>query len=236
MRFSNENENQDILLRFKIRHDGCWSNSLAETGNVAHTIIVKPFKERKYILGAIEVQSETLRGFKIFYSGFKHSSSIREVTDLEATDSRRKHYRIIFREKYEDMVSKVLYEHSSIFQSDFIDGTGEEIITIVPKMDLYDIKKELESLGELFYFRAIEVNIDDFIGTNFELTPQERHALHWAFSIGYYIVPRKIHLEDVATKVGLSKSTLAESLRKAESKVISKWEYEHMFLHEIFSK
>ena len=52
----------------------------------------------------------------------------------------------------------------------------------------------------------------------------------------FYDVPRQIHLEDVASKVGLSKSALAEALRKAESKVIKKWESEHMFLHGLFSK
>ncbi len=229
MKLSDKNEKGYILLQFKIRHDDCWSNSLAETGSVAHTIVIKPFKERKYIMGAIEVQSETLRGFKIFYSGFKQSGSIREVIHFDAFDSRRKLFRIIFREKYEDMVSAVLYEHSSLFQSDFIDGTGEEIVAIVPQNDLHDIKKALENLGELSYFQAMRVNIYDFIGTTgLELTPQERQALHLAYLSGYYTVPRKMHLEDIATKVGLSKSTMDECLRKAESKIISKWEYEHM--------
>lgn len=236
MRFSTGDESSYTLVQFKIRHEGCWSNSLAETRSVAHTIIIKPFKDRNYVFGAIEVQSELLKGFKVFYNGFKRSGSIREVTHLDAIDSRRKLYRIIFREKYEDMVSTVLYEHSSLFQSDFIDGSGEEIVAIIPHEDLHDVRNELENLGELFYFKAMEVNIDDFIGTNLDLTPQERHALHWAHSSGYYAVPRKIHLEDVALKVGLSKSALAESLRKAESKVISKWESEHMFLHGLFSK
>jgi predicted DNA binding protein len=228
--------NQYTLVQLKIRHDGCWSNSLAETGSIAHTIIIKPFKDRNYVFGAIEVQSEFLKGFRIFYNGFRHSGSIREVMQLDAVDSRRKLYRIIFREKYEDMVSTVMYEHSSLFQSDFIDGTGEEIVAILPQDDIHDVKRELENLGDLFYFKVRYVNIDDFVRTNLDLTPQERHALHWAHSSGYYEVPRQVHLEDVAAKVGLSKSALAEALRKAESKVITKWESEHMFLHGLFSK
>ncbi len=229
-------DNQYTLVQLKIRHDGCWSNSLAETGSIAHTIIIKPFKDRNYVFGAIEVQSEFLKGFRIFYNGFRHSGSIREVMQLDAVDSRRKLYRIIFREKYEDMVSTVMYEHSSLFQSDFIDGTGEEIVAILPQDDIHDVKRELENLGDLFYFKVRYVNIDDFVRTNLDLTPQERHALHWAHSSGYYEVPRQVHLEDVAAKVGLSKSALAEALRKAESKVITKWESEHMFLHGLFSK
>ena len=236
MKISSGNDSRYILVQFKIRHEGCWSNSLAETGSIAHTIIIKPFKDRNYVFGAIEVQSEFLKGFRLFYNGFRHSGSIREVMQLDAVDSRRKLYRIIFREKYEDMVSTVMYEHSSLFQSDFIDGTGEEIVAILPQDDVHDARRELENLGELSYFKVRDVNIDDFVGTNLDLTPQERHALHWAYSSGYYEVPRQVHLEDVAAKVGLSKSALAEALRKAESKVITKWESEHMFLHGLFSK
>ena len=236
MKISAGNDSRYILVQFKIKHEGCWSNSLAETGSIAHTIIIKPFKDRNYVFGAIEVQSEVLKGFRLFYNGFRHSGSIREVMQLDAVDSRRKLYRIIFREKYEDMVSTVMYEHSSLFQSDFIDGTGEEIVAILPQDDIHDARKELENLGELSYFKVRDVNIDDFVGTNLDLTPQERHALHWAHSSGYYEVPRQVHLEDVAARVGLSKSALAEALRKAESKVITKWESEHMFLHGLFSK
>ncbi len=231
-----ELKNQYILIQFKMRHEGCWSNSLAETRSIAHSIIIKPFKDRDYIFGAIEVQSEFMKGFRLFYNGFKHSRSIREVMQLDAVDPRRKLYRIMFREKYEDMVSTVLYEHSSLFQSDFIDGSGEEIIALVPQDDLHQIRAELENLGEVFYFKARDVDIKDFMNTNLDLTPQERYALHLAHSSGYYSVPRTIHLEDVAAKVGLSKSALAEALRKAESKVISKWEAEHMFLQGLFSK
>ncbi len=229
-------DNRYTLVQFKIKHDGCWSNSLAETGSIAHTIIIKPFKDRNYVFGAIEVQSEFLKGFRVFYNGFKHSGSIKEVMQLDAVDSRRKLYRIIFKEKYEDMVSTVMYEHSSLFQSDFIDGTGEEIVAILPQEEIHDAKRELENLGELSYFKVRDVDIDDFVSTNLDLTPQERQALHWAHSSGYYEVPRQVHLEDVAAKVGLSKSALAEALRKAESKVISKWEAEHMFLHGLFSR
>jgi predicted DNA binding protein len=229
-------ECQYNLVEFKIKHDGCWSNTLVETGSIAHTIIIKPFKERDYVFGGIEVQSKFLKGFRIFYNGFRHSGSIREIIDLETVDSRRKLYRIMFKEKYEDMVSTIMYEHLSVFQSDFIDGTGEEIIAILPQNDIHDAKRELENLGELFYFKIRDVNIDDFVGTNLDLTLQERHALHWAHSSGYYEVPRQVHLEDVAAKVGLSKSALAESLRKAESKVITKWESRHMFLNGLFTK
>jgi len=231
-----ERQNSYVLVQFKIKHSGCWSNALAETGSIAHTIVVKPFKDRHYVFGAIEVQSEFQKGFKLFYNGFKHSGKIREVVQLDTIDSRRKLYRIMFREKYDDMVSTVLYEHSSLFQIDYVDETGEEMVVIIPKDDTYAVRKDLENLGDLIYYKIKQVNIDEFFSSNLDITPQEMHVLHWAYSFGYYNVPRQAHLEEVSAKVGLSKSAFAEALRKAESKVITKWESEHKFLRGLFSR
>jgi hypothetical protein len=230
MKFSTDLNSEYLLLKFKIKHEGCWSNSITDTNSVAHTVLIKPFKERNYVFGAIEVQSQYIKGFKIFLRGFRSSKSIRELFSLDVIDQRRKIYRIMFKEKYEDMVSTVMYEHTSLFQSDYIDSTGEQIVAIIPNEELSEVKRELEGLGQILQFRASPADLTDFIGTDLDLTLQERNALHWAYKYGYYQVPRNIHLEDVSGKLGISKSALAESLRKAESKVVSKWEMQHKFL------
>lgn len=229
MKFSSDPNYNCLLLQFKIKHYGCWSNSIAETKSVAHTVLIKPFKERNYIFGAIEIQSQYLKGFKAFLRGFRSSKSIREILSLDVIDTRRKIYRIMFKEKYDDMVSTVMYEHTSLFQSDYIDASGEQIIAIIPSGELTEVKRELESLGKVIDFKSKPADLTDFMGTDLNLTAQERNALHWAYKYGYYQVPRDIHLEDVSRKLGISKSALAESLRKAESKVVTEWEMQHRF-------
>ncbi|MFA5268833.1 MAG: helix-turn-helix domain-containing protein [Methanoregula sp.] len=54
-----------------------------------------------------------------------------------------------------------------------------------------------------------------------QLSEKERFVLAAALGAGYYEYPRKTSATDLAEKLGYSKSTLIEYLRKAENKVIT---------------
>jgi len=57
-------------------------------------------------------------------------------------------------------------------------------------------------------------------GYDYMLTYKQELALIYAYLMGYYQFPRRISLKELASKLGLSVSTLAELLRKAEAKVV----------------
>lgn len=52
------------------------------------------------------------------------------------------------------------------------------------------------------------------------LAPKQIEVFQKAVDYGYYEVPKKISIEELAEKLGLSPSTVAEHLRKAESKLL----------------
>ena len=53
------------------------------------------------------------------------------------------------------------------------------------------------------------------------LTEKEQLVLTTAINSGYYEYPRKISATELAEKLGYSKSTVVEYLRKAENKIIT---------------
>ena len=53
-----------------------------------------------------------------------------------------------------------------------------------------------------------------------ELTKRQSFALLTALSRGYYQIPKKISTDELAKSLGLPRTTFAEHLRKAESKVL----------------
>lgn len=55
-----------------------------------------------------------------------------------------------------------------------------------------------------------------------QLTESEQTTLAAARRLGYYEVPRTATHEDVAEELGVSRSTVGEHLRRAESKLVSK--------------
>ena len=52
------------------------------------------------------------------------------------------------------------------------------------------------------------------------VTPKQLEIFQLACDYGYYEIPKKISIEELAERTGLSPSTLAEHLRKAEAKLL----------------
>lgn len=53
------------------------------------------------------------------------------------------------------------------------------------------------------------------------LTPSQDDALTRAVALGYYHVPRGIHLSQLAVKLGVSPAALSERLRRAETRLVT---------------
>jgi predicted DNA binding protein len=96
---------------------------------------------------------------------------------------------------------------------------GWEVWTIAaPKKPA--IRHALEDIKRLGEFRLLHIRKSTFDGFNFS-AKQER-TLMLAVSLGYYRWPRAVSLQELAERLGLSKATVAEHLRKAEAKVLDK--------------
>ena len=54
-----------------------------------------------------------------------------------------------------------------------------------------------------------------------ELTIEQERALQTAFDLGYFDIPKKIKLEDLAKRLNISKATLDVVLRRAQRKVVA---------------
>lgn len=54
-----------------------------------------------------------------------------------------------------------------------------------------------------------------------KLTDKQRKILVSAYNLGYYDIPRKVDSEELARKLNLVRSTVAEHLRKAELRLVS---------------
>lgn len=68
------------------------------------------------------------------------------------------------------------------------------------------------------------------------LTPRQEEILTIAYDEGYYRYPRRSSLKDIARKRGLSVSTVAETLRKAECKLIRRYVENELFLSKFIEE
>lgn len=80
--------------------------------------------------------------------------------------------------------------------------------------------KEVEELGNA---KGIKIKKFEYAGCNilFSLSANQKKILKSAKEFGYYDYPRKITINELSDKIGLSKDITIESLRKAEKNIIS---------------
>jgi hypothetical protein len=91
-----------------------------------------------------------------------------------------------------------------------------EKLVIVLMTTTRDSLRHIEEGG----FRVEDVmRVDDL---DYYITPKQEELLLKAYAKGYYRFPRSVSLKDLAAEQGVSVSTLDESLRKAEAKIV-KW-------------
>ena len=64
---------------------------------------------------------------------------------------------------------------------------------------------------------AITVPVDEFLGS---LTKKQLSAFIAAMQMGYYGMPKRATIEEIASKQGMKRSTYEEHLRKAELKIL----------------
>jgi predicted DNA binding protein len=228
MKFTESAQEYFASVRFSMKHEGCWTELTGNSNVKVHTLISRPFREKKFILGVIEVKSSTIDSFKKFIVSLRKSVKVIEILDIVPIDIQRRLFRVSFKEVYNDMVSSVLYEHSSIYQNDLIFGDHENITAVLPRSEISQLSRDLKNLGSLEYFKVLPSDIKCQLPITFDLSESEKKSLAVAIELGYYVIPRKSHLEDVCGLLNISKSTLQENLRKAENKILSSWARENL--------
>jgi len=83
-------------------------------------------------------------------------------------------------------------------------------------------RASVESLVKTLRDRGLEIEVVAIrtVKGSGMLTDRQERVLSLAYKLGYFEFPKKINLTDLASKLGVSKSTLSEILRTGEEKVL----------------
>jgi len=98
---------------------------------------------------------------------------------------------------------------------------GQMVLSVMGEdAELRKLVKVIEGIGSVkeMHVRPAAFHPDDLLEI---LTHRQREVVIAAQRNGYYDYPRRINSEKLAQKVGVSKATLVEHLRKAEGRLIT---------------
>ncbi len=102
------------------------------------------------------------------------------------------------------------------------DGFEYLEVAALQKSVLTNFLKIAQKWGRVDMQKIAEGKIRDFYVPHVmpDLTEKQKEAINLAYKNGYYSFPKKIDIQSLAKKAGLSPSTFQEHLRKAEKRLI----------------
>ncbi len=97
-----------------------------------------------------------------------------------------------------------------------IDGQIQWNVIAPDAAKLTMLVERLKDLGATVVLEKVSV-----LRTAKELTREQERVLELAYELGYFDIPKKIKLEELAKRLGISKATLDVMLRRAQRKILA---------------
>lgn len=203
--------------KFKLKHRGCWTTGLSRFKGefITHNTISL---NEGFVQDITEVILADKKEAKDIKKYFKTHKLIKKSEILQEENNKLLIQIFTDTTKIKSIVHAVL--KNKCFLSNKVPLIDDfEIWTIAaPKKTA--IKNALNEIRKMGKFKLLYIKKSSFDG--FNLSDNQEKILRLAIQLGYYNWPKKISIQELAKRLGLSKPTIAEHLRKAEIKVISK--------------
>ncbi|ACP34828.1 Bacterio-opsin activator HTH domain protein [Sulfolobus islandicus L.S.2.15] len=223
MREMNDNY---ALVYLRLKHEGCWSELTEYNNFMATTITAKPNRAKKFIIAYDDVKLNGNYKLKNFLRDLKKSDRVKEIYSINKINAKREVYRILLKESYENMVRGILDNYTVFDIKDLIVNGEERLALIVPVSEIIELKKDMESIGKVLKFIYKKIRLDDIFLSIFSLSKRERESMKLAYLYGFYEMPKKVTLDELARLLGISKPTIEDYIRRAERKIIKSFSYQ----------
>lgn len=152
-----------------------------------------------------------------------------ELKIIDVIEQKDTTYTCLIKVKYEEdsiFLKKLQFLHilmaeNIIFDLPFLLSREKIVFSLITDNDF--LKKLLKAFKSLGLIRSVSFLNPTFTDTTVlsSLTDRQKEIIIAAQKHGYYKTPRKITLEELSKKLGISKSTAVEHLQKAENQIFS---------------
>jgi predicted DNA binding protein len=229
--------NAGTRLRLDLWHPNCWAIRATEDrpgGILAHAVYDTPMQRSETANGLFTAYGETEAEVEALIAAIESSPLTGEVRRLQPqVDTRRQRIApaSVSREFFldhdpDDMICPHLLEHGFVHTAPGKIEGGRESWDVRYVGERSDIEAALDALCEA---TGADIRVES-IGTvggdpsnarRLErLTQSQREVYELAREDGYYEWPRETSTRELADQLDISKTTLLEHLRKAESKLL----------------
>ncbi len=203
--------------KFKLKHKGCWTGGLTKFKSkfITHNAISL---NEGFVQDITEVFLENTNEATQIKKYFKNNKLIQKYEILEETETKLVIQLFTNTSNIKSIANIVLKNKCFLSKKvPLIDSYEIWTIAAPKKTAIRHALDEVKSLGT---FKLLYIKKSTFDG--FNLSPNQEKVINLAIELGYYNWPKHISIQELAKRLKLSKPTVAEHLRKAEIKIITK--------------
>lgn len=225
-------------LTLELWHPNCWAIEASERtsgGVLAHAIYHTPKTTSESVNGLFTAYGDSEADVEALLDAIRESPHAGSVLELQERFGRNTHDRApgnVVREFFleynpDDMVCPILLKHGFVHSAPVRIEGGREYWQVCFAGNRDEIEASLEGVRE---DADAEVSVSRITSSDTRtserdrrletLTPTQREVFELARERGYYQWPRGVSTRELAAELDISKTTMLEHLRKAESKLL----------------
>jgi len=209
------------VAKLKIKHDCTIGNRCEKFGCVAYSLPLGNWHDKR---NEYTSERHTLEGEEINIKKFlKDLKGDKRIQDIEIAKNT---VFFIGKRRKEKIPSSHWNPKIFFIKPVFVNNEGYEHWEIaswkreVISKFINNLEKEKGLILEIQKIQEVRLDDVHFPHIMPHLSQKQKRAYELAVENGYYVFPRKTHLENLAKIMGVSLSTFQEHLRKAEGKLI----------------
>ncbi|MFC4542896.1 helix-turn-helix domain-containing protein [Halosolutus amylolyticus] len=229
---------QGTRLTLELWHPNCWaieSTDRVGGGILAHAIYNAPTAEEQPVNGLFTAFGDTTAEVEALLDEIRESPLAGEVLELQERFGRRQSSSLpgnVVTEFFleydpQDMICPTLLEHGFVHSAPVRIEEGQEYWEVCFAGDRDEIESAIDGVCEDGGAEVSVETITSRLSGDSErkrrmdaLTSTQRDVFELARDRGYYQWPRGVSTRELAAELDISKTTLLDHLRKAESKLL----------------
>ncbi len=205
-------------IKFEISHHDCWMQNLYKKFESKFISHITFNLDKKSTSDIIHVTNKNDKEFNKIISYLKRHKNVKRL-DFLHQDKQNIYFQIYTdTSKINSIVGTIVKFGAYVSRPVQVRDRWEIWTIIIPSKDkLNELLNSLAKNGEVKLAYIKKAKMD-----NSYLSQKQELVIDLALKLGYYEWPRRISAQDLAKKINVSKPTLLQHLRIAESKIIKK--------------
>ncbi|WP_255168781.1 bacterio-opsin activator domain-containing protein [Natrononativus amylolyticus] len=155
-----------------------------------------------------------------FEDAFHEDSSVHNISDIDEVEGAR-----LYRAEWTENVESIVYAYTEI---------GATILRAIGRDESWELRMRFddhESLGDFqgyceereisFELKSLKEQEQPMASAQYDLTPKQRETLVTALEAGYYEVPQKVTMSELADELGVSQQALSKRFHAGHRNLIT---------------